>query len=62
LRYFSADTTCITMDRASLSGIVLCCKKPTPNSQKVPMSEKSREKTFTYEDSSNSSGNETLNQ
>lgn len=25
LRYFNADTTCITIDLASLSGIVLCC-------------------------------------
>lgn len=26
LRYFNADTTCITIDLASLSGIVLCWK------------------------------------
>lgn len=27
LRYFNADTTCITIDLASLSGIVLCCNE-----------------------------------
>lgn len=44
LRYLSADTTCITMDRASLSGIVLCYKKTNANVTKLLTSEKRREK------------------